>query len=494
MLTGALGTATGADTAFRLTMYLLLALWPLVVYASARLLRPEPGGVTGGGGVRAAAHERRGCRLRAQGLRLDRVRRMGPAVGVMDPPIGVGVHVACHVRRPAQRAVPAVVFVSLTVALHFETGYLALIPIVLFPLIASGPWRGRLTRAVAVGAGALLATAWITVPVVAQGRWAAIDEVLGGHGARQRLRGPPGDGVDTRRAVPRRPSPPRGDGGSPARASCGRPVALHRRRPGPRRADAARHEPRAVLRPDHLRQPAVNILPGSSDIFMRRFMMGAQLAGLYLAGAGVAAVVSGGRALAARRLPHLVERARASAAPRRGGGGHGGRRLRRPRPGVVPDRLLRLRQRAGGGHQHAADGDEGAQIDRLVAYVHAHGGGRVYAGMPSNWGSAFTVGCRARLQVPGEPGRRRGRLHAAHGVAHDTSPSTTSTSRTPGDYALFGIRYLILPVVPPASGARLTGAPGGPVPACGRCRARATCAWSTPSGCSARPIAATWAS
>ncbi len=37
MLTGVLGLATGGDNAFRLTLYLLLALWPLSVYASARI-------------------------------------------------------------------------------------------------------------------------------------------------------------------------------------------------------------------------------------------------------------------------------------------------------------------------------------------------------------------------------------------------------------------------------------------------------------------------
>ena len=37
MVTGALGLATGGDTAFRLTLYLLLSLWPVSVYCSARV-------------------------------------------------------------------------------------------------------------------------------------------------------------------------------------------------------------------------------------------------------------------------------------------------------------------------------------------------------------------------------------------------------------------------------------------------------------------------
>jgi len=43
MLTGGAGTVVGADVAFRWSLYLLLALWPLCVYAAARVfgLRPS---------------------------------------------------------------------------------------------------------------------------------------------------------------------------------------------------------------------------------------------------------------------------------------------------------------------------------------------------------------------------------------------------------------------------------------------------------------------
>ena len=71
------------------------------------------------------------------------------------------------------------------------------------------------------------------------------------------------------------------------------------------------------------------------------------------------------------------------------------------------------------GLQAEADTQQGPQIDRLLAYVRAHPRGRVYAGSPTNWGEDFTVGAVPGVQVPGEQGHRRGRLHAAHGVAHD---------------------------------------------------------------------------
>jgi hypothetical protein len=42
--------------------------------------------------------------------------------------------------------------------------------------------------------------------------------------------------------------------------------------------------------------------------------------------------------------------------------------------------------------QRRADTTQGAQLDRLITVIDAHRGGRVYAGMPSNWGADFSVG------------------------------------------------------------------------------------------------------
>ena len=115
------------------------------------------------------------------------------------------------------RALPAVLFVMVTVALHYETGYLALVPLVVWPfLVPSDLWR-RLGRAVVLGAAALLASAWVIVPVLDQSHWAARNQVLegtgleNGYGAGQMLswlfRGQLYD--DDPAAVPRRHHPRR---------------------------------------------------------------------------------------------------------------------------------------------------------------------------------------------------------------------------------------------------------------------------------------------
>ena len=81
----------------------------------------------------------------------------------------------------------------LTVALHYETGYLAFVPLVVWPFIVpSDLWR-RIGRAVALGAAAALASAWVIVPLLQQSHWAARNQVLegtgleNGYGARQML-------------------------------------------------------------------------------------------------------------------------------------------------------------------------------------------------------------------------------------------------------------------------------------------------------------------
>ena len=76
----------------------------------------------------------------------------------------------------------AVLLTALTVALHFETGYLALSVLLVWPLVAGRPLVARLRRAAVLLGGSLLASAWVIVPLLAQRRWAAVNEPLQGTG------------------------------------------------------------------------------------------------------------------------------------------------------------------------------------------------------------------------------------------------------------------------------------------------------------------------
>jgi hypothetical protein len=442
MLTGALGILTGADTAFRLTLYLLLALWPLSVYASARLLD------------------------------LDRVPSL--AAAAMSPllmsAVGVGYEPKAYVwigygvwaqlwaawtlplawgftwRAMADRRAVlwAVVFVALTVCFHFETGYLALIPIVLFPLIAPGAWRIKAARALVVGAGSLLATAWVTVPLIMQSRWAAINEALSGtglvngYGARQVLRWiVNGQFLDASRLPV-----------ITVVAALGLAWALWRVR-----SDATARAVLVVLGMSLLLSfgrttfgGLMSIVPGSTDIFMRRFMMGAQLAGLYLAGMGIGVAGRAATVAVRRWAPGVVARARRQRGPAVCGLVGVAAVFGLLAPAWTQIDSFATSNAAAVAYQRAADGDQGRQLDRLVAYVRANGGGRVYAGMPSNWGSTFRVG-----DVPvfkyleskdvDEVG------YTLRTASLMTQPEYYFDETVAGDYPLFGIRYLILPVV-----------------------------------------------
>jgi hypothetical protein len=192
----------------------------------------------------------------------------------------------------------------------------------------------------------------------------------------------------------------------------------------------------------------VDLIPGSGDLFFRRFMMGIQLAALLLAGRGAAwLAVRGMRLLEARTPPWppaLYPAAGLVAAAV-----------------VLAPAWLELgaydrHDDAVIGAQRRADDTTGAQLDRLLAVIEHDGAGRTYAGMPTNWGQGFTVGTVPVFKYLesrdiDEVG------YTLRTASLMTDPEFYFDDREASDYRLFGIRYLILPagMQPPAPGARL---------------------------------------
>src|SRR6202020_609438 len=82
--------------------------------------------------------------------------------------------------RDGRGYLPAVLLTALTVALHFETAYLALSVLLVWPLVAGRPLLVRLRRAAVLLGGSLLATAWVIVPLAEQRRGAGVKEPLQG--------------------------------------------------------------------------------------------------------------------------------------------------------------------------------------------------------------------------------------------------------------------------------------------------------------------------
>ena len=189
-----------------------------------------------------------------------------------------------------RRYAPAILFVSLTVMLHFETGYLALVPLVLFPLLQVSELGARVVRALVVAGAVLVATAWVTVPLLVSSTWASVNEILrgtpleNGYGAPQVLRWLLGGQLLDAGRLPV----------VTVLAGVGLVVCLARFGRDERgRALVVLLVMSLVLSFGRTTfGPLVNVIPGSTDIFMRRFMMGAQLASLLLAGIGATALGS----------------------------------------------------------------------------------------------------------------------------------------------------------------------------------------------------------
>ena len=68
----------------------------------------------------------------------------------------------------------------MTIGMHFETGYLALLAILVLPFMRPHGLLGRVRRAALLLVVALLASAWAVVPLIVYGKWAAINQVLQG--------------------------------------------------------------------------------------------------------------------------------------------------------------------------------------------------------------------------------------------------------------------------------------------------------------------------
>lgn len=176
MITGLAGVAVGPDTAFRWSLYLLLCAWPLSVYVGARLF-----GISRWGAAAAAALSP--LLMSATGVGYEQKAYVWIGYGVwtqlwasMMLPIAWGL--GWRAIRTGRYFLPAAAAVSLTIALHFETGYLALLPLLLWPVASWGSVAERGRRSALIFAGTLGTSAWVIVPLIAERNYAATNEIL----------------------------------------------------------------------------------------------------------------------------------------------------------------------------------------------------------------------------------------------------------------------------------------------------------------------------
>ena len=446
MISGVFGTFIDPNTVFRWSMYLLVALWPLVIYWAAHVF--GLGRWTAGAAALVSP-----LLTSAAGIGYEDMAYIWRGYGVWTqlwaswtlPLAWAFTFRALDPRHSVRRSVlPAVFFIMLTVGLHFETGYLAFVAVIVFPFLVPSDLRRRLLRAVLVGVAALLASAWVIVPLLAQSHWAARNQVLegtgleNGYGARQILdwlvRGQMFDGNHWITVIT-------------IFGAIGIVVCVVRWRTFVAgRALIAMFVVTTLMTFGRTTFGGLySVLPGSSDVFIRRFEMGMQLSGILLAGIGLVFV---GRFLVESATKLLPE------GPRR--------RLQRPMGRVLVSALCvagaivilipawTSMDTYNGGNatnvafQANADTSQGPALDSLLAYVKAHPRGRVYAGQPTNWGNDFLIG-----EVPvfkyleskdiDEVG------YTLRTAALMTDPEYYFDDTNPGDYPLFGIGYLLTP-------------------------------------------------
>ncbi len=440
IVTGAMGLVVGADAAFRWSLYLLWCLWPLAVYASARLFGTRP---------LAAALAAAVAPLLASvpGVGYEQHAYLWNGYGIWSQlwaswALPFAWALSWRAMTDKRFLAPAAALVALTAAFHFETGYLAFAAVVIFPWLVRWDLRWRAARAAVLLVTSMLASAWVWLPLLLYARWAAINQALAGtplvngYGARQIL-----GWLVTGRAFD--------NGRLPVISllvAAGLLTALAGwRDAGEGRAFVALFGLGLLLSFGRTTfGELVSIIPASTDVFFRRFFMASQLAGIYLAGLGAAGIAERGVRLAAAAAGRLRHRGRLWLAWLPG--------ALAVAAGVAylsPAWRYLGRYDAGNaaniGYQHAAEIAESPELDALVSYIRHHPDGRVYAGTQYNWGSHFTLGLvpvfkYLASQDLDEVG------FSLRTASLMSQPEFHFDASNPGDYALFDIRYLVLPI------------------------------------------------
>jgi hypothetical protein len=328
----------------------------------------------------------------------------------------------------------AALVVGLTIAMHFLTGYFALLSIGIFVIVV---WRGllpRIGRGALVFGGAGLVAAWVVVPLITDGAYFNLSIFnqgtfwLNSYGAPQAL-----GWLFTGQLC---------DYGRfpivSLLVALGTIVCLCRfRRDARSRALLGLLALSIVLFSG--RQPfgfILDLLPGNADLYLSRYMMGIQLAGDVLAGVGL--VWAGETAI------RLARTWRPRLSPIPVVAGLMAAAVLITLPAWVNRAAYAASDSTSIGVQVDSDETDGAALDVLINDIKVRGGGRTYAGLPGNWGQQYAIG-----QVP---------VYAY--LADNDVDEFGFTLRTPSlladneayfnqadpaQYQLYNIRYVLMP-------------------------------------------------
>jgi hypothetical protein len=429
IFTGLLSVVLGPAT-FRWSLYLLLASWPISVFAGGRLM-----GL--GRWPAAAAALVSPILVSAPGLGYEWGSYLWRGLGAWAQlwgmwalPLAWGF--SWRAVTTGGRLWLGALAVAVALCLHLLTGYLALLSLGVWVLVRPRAFPRRLVRAALVGLGALAVAAWMLVPLIADAPWTINDEFSRGSiyydsfGAAQIIRwGVSGALFDDERFPV-----------VSILVLVGTVVALKEAR--------RREAPRAVLGAGLLSLllffgrptlgPLLDLMPGAEDLFFRRFVSGVHLAGLYLAGLGLVWIAGHARSRLRRVSAHGVRRGAVAITTVL--------TALLLAPGFIERAVFAARGTPWMEEQQAAERTEGAAFAALVARAEREGPGRIFGGHRSGGDAGDRIGFVPTYAVP---------LNLGSDSVGFTRPTWSLMSAAeyrfdPDDAGmrrLFGVRYVI---------------------------------------------------
>ena len=458
VVTGALSIIFGTPVTYAWSLYLLLALWPVCVYWSTRLL--------GWGRWESAVAATLApliFTVTGRGFGHQSYVWIGSGLwsqlwAMWTLPLAWSFSWRYVSQRKSLFA--AVVTLSLTVALHFLSAYLCALTLAVWILIRPSQFFARAGRTLLLGCATLLGSAWVTVPLVVHLKWLAVNQFQVGtsinnsYGARQVM-----DWLLTGQIYDWRRLPVITLLVGVGLVTCVRRWSYDERA---RVLGGAWLLSLLLFFGRTTWGALLNALPGNQSLLFQRYIMGLHLAGVALAGVGGVALVRAIHGRLRRRAPATLARWPRGRL----------RQVARVRwlgavavtVGVVIILAPAWTQIATYDHasatwiafQRNVALTQGADVNALVAEAQSLGGGRIYAGMPSNWGHQFYVGAvpvyiyleQLGVDAVGFTLRTSGLM---------TDPEAYFDEYEPGDYSAFAVRYLLLPVGhrPPVSATAL---------------------------------------
>ncbi len=425
---------------FAWSLYLLLSLWPLAVYYSARLLELGPWSA----GVSALLAP---LLVSVTGHGFEHKSYVWIGNGLWSQewamwtlPLAWGA--TWQFLRHRRHLVLAVVALGATIAFHFLTAYAAVLGLGVLVLVTPSRWRTRVPRASLVLLLGLGSSAWVTVPLLHRLNVLAVNQFQVGTVINNSYGGA--------RVVSWLASGALFDSGRlpliSVLAALGVLDALRRwRHEETGRVLVALFVVFLILftgRPTM--SWLIDLIPGNQNLLLQRYIAELQLVALYLGARGARALV--------RVLAPQFSRGPGSLSPHSSRLGLGALALSVVvlSPAWLEVHHYDQRSAAWISYENSVTTRYAGPLNALIALAEREGGGRVYAGMPSNWGRTFYLG-----DVPVYIYLEQ---HLVDTVGFTlrtsslmTDPEAYFDERNPGDYALFGVHWLLLPTTSSAA-------------------------------------------